>query len=134
VWWSPTHNALVGKHKYGECFDLIEQDDLGWRDTEELSELPADAVRLYPGTWAGLLQILDDHYPADIFVGGDTADPGPRIVALSREVARLRGIEKRAREVKAAVPEPGKAAGPVVLKRAAARYILGEDTPDADTR
>lgn len=48
LWWSPKHNAVVGKHKYGECFDLIEQDDLGWRDTEELSEPPADAVRLVP--------------------------------------------------------------------------------------
>lgn len=46
LWWSAKHNAVVAKHPYGECYDLIEQDPMGWRDTEELSALPADAVRL----------------------------------------------------------------------------------------
>lgn len=42
-------------------------------------------------SWSGLMSMLDEHYPASIFVGdGETADPGARIVALVREVDRLR--------------------------------------------
>lgn len=97
---------------------------------DEYHSVPGDAVPLVPATWDGLLRILDAHYPADIFVGGDTADPGPRIVALSREVARLRGIEKRAREY-ATGPGAGQhfTRDREVAYRAA-RLILGEDTPD----
>ena len=41
-------------------------------------------------SWAQLMRLLDEHYPADVFVGGPDADSGPRIVALVREVDRLR--------------------------------------------
>lgn len=57
LWWSAKHNAVVAKHPYGECYDLIEQDPMGWRDTEELSALPADAVRLVADEMAA--DILD---------------------------------------------------------------------------
>lgn len=46
-------------------------------------------------SWAGLMSLLDEHYPADVFTG-DSDDPGPRIVALTREVERLRAaVEPR---------------------------------------
>jgi hypothetical protein len=40
-------------------------------------------------SWAGLMETLDEHYPAEVF-DGSSGDPGPRIVALTREVDRLR--------------------------------------------
>ena len=67
-----------------------------------LSEAPgllaglADAVeRLH--TWDGLMSLLDEHYPSDVFVGGAESDPGPRIVGLVRELdaarARVAALE-----------------------------------------
>ena len=67
-----------------------------------LSESPgllaglADAVeRLH--TWDGLMSLLDEHYPSDVFVGGAESDPGPRIVGLVRELdaarARVAALE-----------------------------------------
>lgn len=40
-------------------------------------------------SWSGLISLLDEHYPADVF-DGSSGDPGPRIVALIREVDQLR--------------------------------------------
>lgn len=40
-------------------------------------------------TWAGLMSLLDEHYPPDV-VTGESGDPGPRIVALTRELAGQR--------------------------------------------
>jgi hypothetical protein len=54
----------------------------------------AELERLH--TWAGLMSLLDEHYPADVPLGPDN-DPGPRILRLTRELDRLRGIERAAR-------------------------------------
>jgi hypothetical protein len=51
------------------------------------AELEDENARMH--TWAGLMSLLDQHYPADVFDGASN-DPGPRIVALAREVGRLR--------------------------------------------
>lgn len=40
-------------------------------------------------SWDGLMSILDDHYPADVF-DGSSGDPGPRIIVLIREIDRIR--------------------------------------------
>lgn len=40
--------------------------------------------------WDGLLSILDEVYPADVFTGV-SGDPGPRIIVLLREINALRG-------------------------------------------
>jgi hypothetical protein len=45
-------------------------------------------------TWAGLLELLDEHWPEDIFPtepDSEARDVGPRIVSLLRWVERLRG-------------------------------------------
>ena len=61
-----------------------------------LSEAPrvlaglADAVEQLQ-TWDGLMSLLDEHYPSDVFVGGGAdSDPGPRIVGLMRELDEAR--------------------------------------------
>lgn len=53
--------------------------------------LRAELDRLH--SWDGLMSLLDEHWPVDIFRADpmeDAADPGPRIVALLRWVDRLR--------------------------------------------
>lgn len=50
-------------------------------------------------TWDGLMALVDEHYPTDIYLAGQPdnpeRDPGPRILSLIREVDRLRGIPDR---------------------------------------
>jgi hypothetical protein len=47
--------------------------------------------------WAGLMEIVRDLYPADIF-DGSSGDPGPTIVTLLRRVEVLTVERDRARE------------------------------------
>jgi hypothetical protein len=47
----------------------------------------AEVARLH--TWDGLLSTLDTHYPAEVF-DGSSGDDGPRMLALMREIDRLR--------------------------------------------
>ena len=54
---------------------------------ERAERLEKEIERLH--TWAGLMSVLDEHYPADVF-DGSSGDPGPRIVALIREINGLR--------------------------------------------
>lgn len=59
--------------------------------SDHLTDAAVDAVwpeveRLR--SWAGLMETLDEHYPADVFTG-TSGDKGPRIIALTREVDRL---------------------------------------------
>ena len=73
-----------------------------------LSEAPgllaglADAVEQLQ-TWDGLMSLLDEHYPSDVFVGGESSDPGPRIVGLVRELdaerARVAALEAGIRKL-----------------------------------
>lgn len=42
-------------------------------------------------TWAGLMSLLDTHYPPDL-VDGSSGDPGPRTIVLIREVDRLKAL------------------------------------------
>jgi hypothetical protein len=63
-----------------------------------VNDLLAELDRLH--TWPGLMSLLDEHYPADVQLGPDD-EPGPRILALVREVDRLR---KERDEVAATLP------------------------------
>ncbi|APU93074.1 hypothetical protein SEA_BUBBLES123_77 [Mycobacterium phage Bubbles123] len=63
-------------------------------------ELIAEVERLH--TWDGLMELLDEHWPADIFPtlpDDDKRDPGPRIISLLRWVSRLRAQETRIRKL-----------------------------------
>lgn len=63
-----------------------------WRELaveESQSRLVAEEELQRLRSWEGLMSLLDAHYPPDIF-GGASGDPGPRIVALTRQVDRLR--------------------------------------------
>ncbi len=64
--------------------------------------LAAELAELH--TWRGLMSLLDEHWPADVFDGSpDDGDPGPRIVFLVRQVNRHR--EQLARDL-ADTPDP----------------------------
>ncbi|BBG01612.1 MULTISPECIES: hypothetical protein [Pseudonocardia] len=57
----------------------------------DLDRLRAELDRLH--SWDGLMSLLDEHWPVDIFRADPmeaAADPGPRIIALLRWVAALR--------------------------------------------
>lgn len=57
-----------------------------------IRDLLAEVDRLH--SWDGLMSLLDEHYPADIFTGS-SGDDGPRIIALTREVDRLKAERDR---------------------------------------
>lgn len=64
----------------------------------ERDEALAEVERLK--SWDGLLSILDEHYPAEVFE--KSADPGARIVTLTRHLAAAReDIEDYRRRLKA---------------------------------
>ena len=50
--------------------------------------LAAELAELH--AWRGLMSLLDEHWPADVF-DGSSDDPGARIVFLMRQVDLLRG-------------------------------------------
>ena len=52
-------------------------------------------------SWAGLMSLLDEHWPETIFptmVDDPARDPGPRIVSLLRQIDRYRDLEKGLRK------------------------------------
>lgn len=62
-------------------------------------ELLAEVERL--NTWDGLMALLDEHWPADIFptlADDPDRDPGPRIVSLLRWVEQQRAEVDRLRD------------------------------------
>lgn len=68
------HSARELKRMHDECHQQ--------RDVAR-----AELARLH--SWNGLMSLLDEHYPADIFIGS-SGDHGPRVVALIREIDSLR--------------------------------------------
>lgn len=82
-WWcdyrDPNHE--------GACIPTAERERNELRAENE--QLRAELDRLH--SWAGLIELLDEHWPADIFPGGgESTDLGPRVVGLIRESDRLR--------------------------------------------
>jgi hypothetical protein len=69
-----------------------------YASAEDVPTLLADVYRLH--SWNGLMALLDEHWPEDIFPTreDDTArDPGPRIISLLRWTIRLRAELSEAR-------------------------------------
>jgi len=76
--------------------DLADDDIATVRD---MRLVLAELERL--NSWHGLMSVLDEKYPEDIFPtreDDDARDPGPRIVSLVRWVDRLRAENKSMRE------------------------------------
>jgi hypothetical protein len=70
--------------------------------------LAAELAELH--SWRGLMSLLDEHWPADVFDGSsDDSDPGPRIVFLVRQVDLLRRelVTVRERDAMSASPDTG---------------------------
>lgn len=83
------HIELIGSEEYNPCCG-----SKGWDvylDAEPGDEgLPAGEWVTAPApSWAELMRTIAEHYPPDVFAGSG-GDPGPQIVALAREVDRLR--------------------------------------------
>lgn len=70
--------------------DESERDDW-WDRAQDVAPLLAEKeevlARLH--TWQGLMSLLDEHYPPEVF-DRSSGDEGPRVVALVREIDRLR--------------------------------------------
>ena len=63
----------------------------GWHWPKKMRELEREVERLH--SWAGLMELLDEHWPEDIFPTLEDdidRDTGPRLVSLLRWVERLR--------------------------------------------
>lgn len=73
----------------------------GFSETAKRSLVAADELeRLH--TWAGLISLLDEHWPEDLIPTTEddpTRDEGPRIVSLIRWVDRLQAIIRRSGDV-----------------------------------
>ena len=67
--------------------------------------LAAELAELH--TWRGLMSLLDEHWPADVF-DGSSNDPGARIVVLMREIDLLRGALAAVLGTLAAVRDGGR--------------------------
>ncbi len=97
-------------------------DPVGWLTTagsgelqcETVASVRADRDRLAAElaelhTWRGLMSLLDEHWPADVFDGrSNDGDSGPRIVALMREIDLLRGALAAVLGTLAAVRDGGR--------------------------
>lgn len=60
-----------------------------------VDQLALEVERLH--SWDGLMSLLDEHYPEDIFptlIDGPDRDPGPRIVSMLRTINRIREATK----------------------------------------
>jgi len=124
VEWNPTGDTWKSGtvHQVGRVGVLIGLDENGQTllaqpehlrsaepQCETVASIRADRDRLAAElaelhTWRGLMSLLDEHWPADVFDGSsDDGDPGPRIVFLMRQVNRHR--EQLARDL-AHTPDP----------------------------
>jgi hypothetical protein len=60
-------------------------DDEALKWTEVAGQHAEEIERLH--SWAGLMELLDEHWPAEVFDGqSEDSDPGPRIVSLIRAI------------------------------------------------
>ena len=95
--------AREAKDRSYECHAYHEHNCLCWQSIghscDEAATIAADVERLVGEvtrlhSWEGLMSLLDEHYPADIFTA-TSQDSGPRIVALMREIDRLNSLEAK---------------------------------------
>jgi hypothetical protein len=87
-----TPEELAAIRERGEHAEVVVHDlaqYLEWVDVDRRALL-AEVDRLH--SWGGLMSLVDEHYPADIFPRGEDRedrDTGPRIISLLAEVDRL---------------------------------------------
>lgn len=83
--------VVVGKYTgiFGDDFDTMTPGNRKFiAQSREMCGRLLDYVE-WLRTWPGMMSVLDEHYPADVF-DGSSGDPGSRIVSLVREVDRLK--------------------------------------------
>lgn len=89
--YSDRHKRDYG-HQVSEISELSDADaDFVAAARSLVPELIAEVERLH--SWGGLMSLLDEHYPEDIFPTlPDTSnrDPGPRIISLIRRINEIR--------------------------------------------
>jgi hypothetical protein len=91
-------------------------------------------------TWDGLMALVEQHYPEEIFptvAGPDQRDPGPRIVSLVRWVDQLRADSMPRAEVARAMDALARAGGEAITERDAARMerdALAAKLDESETR
>lgn len=88
--------ALQGQYGSAKTWNTVsEQARDGWRvDAAEIMASLPDDFGCGHHSWAGLMALLDEHWPEDIFPTREDdirRDAGARIVSLIRWVDRLRG-------------------------------------------
>lgn len=151
VYWSPLW-GLICPHDFGGCYDVVTAGRTGWDVTGELSELPADAVRLIPPMtvdWlraeneklragqAALLALLDDvleDLSDAIPYAGEYFDEKWSMSANLAEFRRRRALLGAAVSTSTpsqlqAEPELGASAAiPPSILISATRYALGHAT------
>jgi len=123
VEWNPTGDEWkpATVHRVGRVGVLIRLDENGQTllaqpehlRCETVASIRADRDRLAAElaelhTWRGLMSLLDEHWPADVFDGRPGVDPGPRIVVLMRQVDLLRRELEKVRGALAAVRDGGR--------------------------
>ena len=88
----------------------------------------AEVGRLH--TWDGLISLLDEHWPDDIFPtmeDSENRDPGPRIVSLIRWVEQLRGSVESLQKACKTLGEIITRANHMVLDATGAHDLIAED-------
>ena len=90
-----TREAVCTTHLYYQAADaefIAAARQLVPELVAELKTTRAELERLH--SWDGLMSLLDEHYPEDIFPTLEDRldrDIGPRIISLLRQIQRLRG-------------------------------------------
>jgi hypothetical protein len=75
--------------------------DIGERVAPAVEWLIGEVERLH--TWAGLMSLLDEHYPASVFHGDEDReerdrDPGARLISLIRQLDQVRNELEQLRD------------------------------------
>lgn len=88
--------ALQGQYGYAKPWSRLDEvaRDAWRRDAQDVMESLPEDFNCGHHSWAGLMALLDEHWPEDIFPTREddiTRDAGSRIVSLIRWVDRLRG-------------------------------------------
>lgn len=79
---------IIGVPVGSPAYQLINEQTATIEDqAAELATLRAENEQLH--TWDGLMSVLDEHYPHDVF-DGSSGDEGPRTVVLARALAQAR--------------------------------------------
>lgn len=102
----------------------------------EYDDAVAELERMH--SWGGLLSLMDEHWPEDVFpdrTGKPDRDTGPRLVAALRRVDRLTKALEEIREDLRQGPDDRRVRVSIVLtlqKHMGVAWLEGPDAPDAE--